>query len=138
MEKIVLLLAKELNIKPAQAEAALQLLDDGNTVPFIARYRKEATGSLDEEQIRNVETRAQYLRNLDARREEILNSIREQEKLTPELEQQIMAAEKMQVLEDLYLPYRPKEDPGADCPGKRTGTAGQFYCTAGRYAEKLS
>ena len=109
MEKIVLLLAKELNIKPAQAEAALQLLDDGNTVPFIARYRKEATGSLDEEQIRNVETRAQYLRNLDARREEILNSIREQEKLTPELEQQIMAAEKMQVLEDLYLPYRPKK-----------------------------
>ena len=108
MEKIVLLLAKELNIRPAQAEAALQLLDDGNTVPFIARYRKEATGSLDEEQIRNLEARAQYLRNLDTRREEILNSIREQEKLTPELEQQIMAAEKMQVLEDLYLPYRPK------------------------------
>ena len=109
MEKIVLLLAKELNIRPAQAEAALQLLDDGNTVPFIARYRKEATGSLDEEQIRNLEARAQYLRNLDTRREEILNSIREQEKLTPELEQQIMAAEKMQVLEDLYLPYRPKK-----------------------------
>ena len=60
MEKIVLLLAKELNIRPAQAEAALQLLDDGNTVPFIARYRKEATGSLDEEQIRNLEARAQY------------------------------------------------------------------------------
>ena len=109
MEKIVLLLAKELNIKPHQAEAALQLLDDGNTVPFIARYRKEATGSLDEEQIRNLEARAQYLRNLDERREEILNFIREQEKLTPELEQQIMAAEKMQVLEDLYLPYRPKK-----------------------------
>ena len=109
MEKIVLLLAKELNIKPAQAEATLKLLDEGNTVPFIARYRKEVTGSLDEEQIRNVETRAQYLRNLDERREEILNSIREQEKLTPELEQQIMAAEKMQVLEDLYLPYRPKK-----------------------------
>ena len=109
MEKIVLLLAKELNIKPHQAEAALQLLDGGNTVPFIARYRKEATGSLDEEQIRNLEARAQYLRNLDERREEILNSIREQEKLTPELEQQIMAAEKMQVLEDLYLPYRPKK-----------------------------
>lgn len=109
MEKIVLLLAKELNIKPAQAEAALQLLDGGNTVPFIARYRKEATGSLDEEQIRTLEARAQYLRNLDQRREEILNSIREQEKLTPELERQIMAAEKMQVLEDLYLPYRPKK-----------------------------
>ena len=109
MEKIVLLLAKELNIKPAQAEAALQLLDGGNTVPFIARYRKEATGSLDEEQIRTLEARAQYLRNLDQRREEILNSIQEQEKLTPELERQIMAAEKMQVLEDLYLPYRPKK-----------------------------
>ena len=109
MEKIVLLLAKELNIKPAQAEAALKLLDDGNTVPFIARYRKEMTGSLDEEQIRNVEARAQYLRNLDERREEILNSIREQEKLTPELEQQIAAAVKMQELEDLYLPYRPKK-----------------------------
>ena len=109
MEKIVLLLAKELNIKPAQAEAALQLLDGGNTVPFIARYRKEATGSLDEDQIRTLEARAQYLRNLDQRREEILNSIREQEKLTPELERQIMAAEKMQVLEDLYLPYRPKK-----------------------------
>ena len=109
MEKIVLLLAKELNIKPAQAEAALQLLDGGNTVPFIARYRKEATGSLDEEQIRTLEARAQYLRNLDQRREEILNSIREQEKLTPGLERQIMAAEKMQVLEDLYLPYWPKK-----------------------------
>ncbi len=109
MEKIVLLLAKELNIKPAQAEAALQLLDGGNTIPFIARYRKEATGSLDEDQIRTLEARAQYLRNLDQRREEILNSIREQEKLTPELERQIMAAEKMQVLEDLYLPYRPKK-----------------------------
>ena len=110
MEKIVLLLAKELNIKPAQAEAALQLLDDGNTVPFIARYRKEATGSLDEEQIRNVETRAQYLRNLDARREEILNSIREQEKLTPELEQQIMAA---------ACPTGPKRGPGRRLPGKK-------------------
>ena len=109
MEKIVLLLAKELNIKPGQAEAALKLLDDGNTVPFIARYRKEITGSLDEEQIRNVEARAQYLRNLDERREEILNSIREQEKLTLELEQQLLSAVKMQELEDLYLPYRPKK-----------------------------
>ena len=109
MEKVVLLLAKELDIKPGQAEAALKLLDDGNTVPFIARYRKEMTGSLDEEQIRNVEARAQYLRNLDERREEILNSIREQEKLTPELEQQIVSAVKMQELEDLYLPYRPKK-----------------------------
>ena len=104
-----MLLAKELDIKPGQAEAALKLLDDGNTVPFIARYRKEMTGSLDEEQIRNVEARAQYLRNLDERREEILNSIREQEKLTPELEQQIVSAVKMQELEDLYLPYRPKK-----------------------------
>jgi len=109
MDKIALLLAKELNIKATQAEAALKLLDEGNTVPFIARYRKEATGSLDEEQIRAVETRAQYLRNLDERREEILTAIREQEKLTPELEKQICAAAKMQELEDLYLPYRPKK-----------------------------
>ena len=108
-DDIILALAKELSIGEQQVRNTLDMLAQGDTVPFIARYRKEATGSLDEEQIRNLEARAQYLRNLDERREEILNSIREQEKLTPELEQQIMAAEKMQVLEDLYLPYRPKK-----------------------------
>lgn len=108
MEKIINALARELNIKPKQAEATVQLLDEGNTVPFIARYRKEATGSLDEEQIRTIEERLAYLRNLEQRRQEILTAIAAQEKLTPELEKAINAAEKMQALEDLYLPYRPK------------------------------
>ena len=108
MEKIINALARELNIQPKQAEATVQLLDEGNTVPFIARYRKEATGSLDEEQIRTIEERLAYLRNLEQRRQEILTAIAAQEKLTPELEAAINSAEKMQALEDLYLPYRPK------------------------------
>jgi uncharacterized protein len=109
MENLSALLAAELRIKPSQAAATLELLDSGNTVPFVARYRKEVTGSLDEEQIRTIEERAKYLRNLDARRQEILASIKEQEKLTPELEQKLNAATKMQELEDLYLPYKPKK-----------------------------
>ncbi len=109
MDKIITLIASELHIKYGQCEATLKLLDEGNTVPFVARYRKEATGSLDEEQIRNIEERAQYLRNLEDRRQEILASITAQEKLTPELEEQINKAVKMQELEDLYLPYRPKK-----------------------------
>ena len=102
MEKIINALARELNIKAKQAEATVQLLDECNTVPFIARYRKEATGSLDEEQIRTIEERLAYLRNLEQRRQEILTAIASQEKLTPELEKAINAAEKMQALEDLY------------------------------------
>lgn len=109
MDTIITLLSRELSIPPTRAEAALKLLDDGNTVPFIARYRKEATGSLDEEQIRNLETRAQYLRNLFARRADILTALQEQGKLTPELEQALNTTTKMQELEDLYLPYRPKK-----------------------------
>lgn len=109
MEKIIFILAQELKIKAEQAESTLKLLDEGNTVPFIARYRKEVTGSLDEEQIRSIEARAQYLRALETRKTEILAAIEEQGKLTPEIKQQILAAEKMQVLEDLYLPYRPKK-----------------------------
>ena len=108
MEKILKLIAQELHITQGQVQATVQLLDDGNTVPFIARYRKEVTHSLDEEQIRTIEERLAYLRNLEERRQEIINSIREQEKLTPELEAALQAAEKMQALEDLYLPYRPK------------------------------
>ena len=94
MEKIINALARELNIKSKQAEATVQLLDEGNTVPFIARYRKEATGSLDEEQIRTIEERLAYLRNLEQRRQEILTAIAAQEKLTPELEAAINSAEK--------------------------------------------
>lgn len=106
--KINAVIAGELKVKTHQINAVVELLDDGNTVPFIARYRKEATGSLDEEQIRTIEERVTYLRNLEARRQEILGSIREQEKLTPELEAAINQAMKLQILEDLYLPYRPK------------------------------
>ena len=103
------IIAGELSVRPQQAAATLELLDSGNTIPFIARYRKEVTGSLDEEQIRMISERAQYLRNLEERRQEILESITSQEKLTHELENQIKAAVKMQELEDLYLPYRPKK-----------------------------
>lgn len=102
-------IARELGIRPVQATATMALLDDGNTVPFIARYRKEATGELDEEQIRLVEERSQYLRNFIKRQEDILASIAEQGKLTPELETAILAAAKLQDLEDLYLPFRPKK-----------------------------
>lgn len=103
------IIAAELKVKPQQVHAALELLDGGNTIPFIARYRKEATGTLDEEALRSIEERAKYLSQLEERRAEILAAIEAQEKLTPELKTQIDAAVKMQELEDLYLPYRPKK-----------------------------
>lgn len=108
MEKILQIISRELKIALHQTEAAVKLLDEGNTIPFIARYRKEATGSLDEEQLRNIEERLAYLRNLEQRRQEIISSITEQEKMTDQLLQALNAAEKLQALEDLYLPYRPK------------------------------
>ncbi len=101
-------IAAKLNLPKRSVAAAVQLLDEGATLPFIARYRKEATGGLDEEQLRAVEQTLTSLRNLDERRETILSSIREQGKLTPALEEQILAAETMTALEDLYQPYRPK------------------------------
>ncbi|HEX7117981.1 MAG TPA: Tex family protein [Longimicrobiales bacterium] len=101
-------IAGELEIAPRQVAATLALFEDGNTLPFIARYRKEATGGLDEVQLREVRDRAAYLEELEERRAAILKSIAEQEKLTPELEARIRAAETKQALEDLYLPYRPK------------------------------
>lgn len=101
-------IAEELHIKQAQTEAAIRLLDEGATVPFIARYRKEATEGLDDTQLRLLAERLYYLRELDDRREVVLQSIREQEKLTPDLEQSILLAETKTRLEDLYLPYRPK------------------------------
>ena len=106
--KIVQLISAELAARPAQVEAAIALLDEGATVPFIARYRKEATGNLDDTQLRNLEERLGYLRGLEERREAILDSIREQGKLTPALEESIAAATTKQALEDLYLPYKPK------------------------------
>ncbi|SDF66193.1 Tex family protein [Sporolituus thermophilus] len=109
LAEIPAFIARELGVRPQQVEAAIKLLDDGNTVPFIARYRKEATGELNEEQIRTVMDRMQYLRNLVKRQEEVMASIAEQGKLTPELAAAITAATKLQEVEDLYLPFRPKK-----------------------------
>ncbi|MCD8075900.1 MAG: RNA-binding transcriptional accessory protein [Lachnospiraceae bacterium] len=105
---IIKTLAQELEIRPAQAEAAVKLIDDGNTIPFIARYRKEATGSLDDEVLRKLLERLNYLRNLEEKKEQVLATIEEQGKLTPELRRQIEEAQTLVVVEDLYRPYRPK------------------------------
>ena len=109
MESMFAIIAKELGVKPGQVESAVTLLDEGNTVPFIARYRKEVTGELQDEQLRTIEERIKYLRNLETRRQEIINAITEQEKMTDELMASLMKAVKLQELEDLYLPYRPKK-----------------------------
>jgi len=105
---VIARIAEELGVKQRQVQAAVDLLDEGATVPFIARYRKEATEGLDDTQLRTLELRLAYLRELNERRETILASIREQGKLTPELEQDILAADSKTLLEDLYLPYKPK------------------------------
>ncbi|MCO4864738.1 RNA-binding transcriptional accessory protein [Cupriavidus sp. WGlv3] len=107
-QKIVALIAAELSVQPRQVAAAVALLDEGATVPFIARYRKEVTGNLDDTQLRNLEERLLYLRDMEDRRAAILASIEEQGKLTPELQAAIEAAQTKQALEDLYLPYKPK------------------------------
>ena len=101
-------IALELSVRPAQVIAAIQLLDEGATVPFIARYRKEVTGELDDTQLRTLEERLGYLRELEDRRGAVLASIEEQGKLTPELKAEIENAETKQRLEDLYLPYKQK------------------------------
>jgi uncharacterized protein len=105
---IVLKIKEELNVEKWQVEAAIKLIDEGNTIPFISRYRKEVTGSLNDEQLRNLDERLKYLRGLEERREQVLASIEEQGKLTDELREKIIAAETMVAIEDLYLPYRPK------------------------------
>ena len=101
-------IAEELEVKPAQVEAAIQLIDEGCTIPFIARYRKEVTGSLNDEQLRNLDERLKYLRNLEDRKEQVIASIEEQGKLTDELREQIIAAQTMVLVEDLYRPYKQK------------------------------
>ena len=108
LDKILLQLAAELKVRPAQVNAAVDLLDGGATVPFIARYRKEATEGLDDTQLRELEARLAYLRELEDRRAAVLKSIDEQGKLTPELRAAIDAAPTKQELEDLYLPYKPR------------------------------
>ena len=105
---IIAKLAEELQIKKGQAEAAVKLIDEGNTIPFIARYRKEATGALSDEILRNLFDRLTYLRNLEDKKQTVLASIEEQGKLTEELKAQILAAETQVAVDDLYRPYRPK------------------------------
>ena len=101
-------LTEELEVKRWQVDAAVKLIDEGNTIPFISRYRKEATGSLNDEQLRKLHERLVYLRNLEEKKEQVLSSIEEQGKLTEELKSQILEAETLVVVEDLYRPYRPK------------------------------
>ncbi|MBQ7954638.1 MAG: RNA-binding transcriptional accessory protein [Lachnospiraceae bacterium] len=105
---IIKKITEELQVQKWQVEAAVKLIDEGNTIPFISRYRKEATGSLNDEQLRNLYERLNYLRNLEEKKEQVLGSIEEQGKLTEELKTRILAAETLVVVEDLYRPYRPK------------------------------
>ena len=105
---ITLKLSEELHVQKWQVEAAVKLIDEGNTIPFISRYRKEVTGSLNDETLRNLDERLAYLRNLEEKKEQVLGSIEEQGKLTEELKARILAAETLVVVEDLYRPYRPK------------------------------
>ena len=105
---IIQALTQELQVEKWQIEAAVKLIDEGNTIPFISRYRKEATGTLNDEQLRNLNERLTYLRNLEDKKKQVLSSIEDQGKLTPELKEQILAAQTLVVVEDLYRPYRPK------------------------------
>ncbi len=105
---IIKILQEELSISRNQVEETIRLIDEGNTIPFIARYRKEVTGSLNDEVLRNLDERLRYLRNLEERKEQVLSSIREQEKLTPELEKKILEAQTLVAVEDLYRPYKLK------------------------------
>jgi uncharacterized protein len=103
MDSIFTRIAQELNIRPQQVQASVTLLDDGATVPFISRYRKEVTGALDDTQLRNLEERLRYLREMEDRRNTIIKSIDEQGKLSPELKRDILNADTKTRLEDLYL-----------------------------------
>ncbi|MCD4512922.1 RNA-binding transcriptional accessory protein [Brucella pseudogrignonensis] len=119
IKRIAAIIAAEINAKPEQAIAAIGLLDEGSTVPFVARYRKEVTGGLDDTQLRTLDERLSYLRELEARRTSILESIRGQEKLTPELELKIAGVQTKSELEDLYLPYKPKRRTKAEIARER-------------------
>ncbi|RVD62785.1 Tex family protein, partial [Mesorhizobium sp. M7A.F.Ca.ET.027.03.2.1] len=119
IKRIAAIIAAEISARPEQAAAAIELLDEGATVPFVARYRKEVTGGLDDTQLRDLAERLAYLRELDARRDTILGSIREQGKLTEELEGKIVAASTKAELEDIYLPYKPKRRTKAEIARER-------------------
>ena len=108
MADIVSALIKEFNIKPFQAENTIKLIDEGNTIPFIARYRKEMTGELDDQTLREFHERLVYLRNLEARKEEVKRLIEEQGKLTEDIVNNLSKAVTLQEVEDIYRPFRPK------------------------------
>ena len=126
---IIRTITEELQVKTWQVEAAVKLIDEGNTIPFIARYRKEATGSLNDEQLRDLFDRLNYLRNLEDKKEQVLATIEEQGALTEELRAKILAAETLVVVEDLYRPYRPKRKTRAGI-AKEKGLAGlaEYIC----------
>ena len=109
MEKIIRIIAEELNIKQSQVENTIKLIDEGNTIPFIARYRKEVTGGLSDETLRDLGERLNYLRNLEQRKEEIIKSIDEQGKLTDEILQAVAIAKTLAEVEDIYRPYKQKK-----------------------------
>lgn len=132
---ILMQLKEELNIGIDQVKAAVQLIDEGNTIPFIARYRKEVTGSLDDEQLRSLHERLQYLRNLEDKKTQVLASIEEQGKLTEELKKQIQEATTMVVVDDLYRPYRPKRRTRATI-AKEKGLDGLAEIIRGQEADK--
>ena len=116
---IISIIAEEIGARKGQVEAAVKLIDEGNTIPFIARYRKEATGSLDDEKLRLLHTKLTYLRNLETRKQEVITLIDEQGKLTEELKASILAAEKLVTVEDLYRPYKQKKKTRAEVARKR-------------------
>jgi len=116
---IISIIAQEIGAGKGQVEAAVKLIDEGNTIPFIARYRKEATGSLDDEKLRLLHTKLTYLRNLESRKQEVIASIDEQGKLTDELKKAILSAEKLVTVEDLYRPFKQKKKTRADMARKR-------------------
>ena len=112
-------LTAELGVKRSQIEAAVNLIDEGNTIPFIARYRKEVTGSLNDEVLRNLDERLKYLRGLEERKTQVLAAIEDQGKLTADLKKKIEDAETMVAVEDLYLPFRPKRKTRASVAKER-------------------
>ena len=125
MDTIITILARELGRDPGHVENVVKLIDEGNTIPFIARYRKELHGAMDDTALRALADRLQYLRNLDKRREEVKASIESQGKLTEALSSAIDAAATLAEVEDLYLPYKPKPlFPGHGGPGKGAGAPG--------------
>ena len=126
---IIQALTDELQVQRWQVEAAVKLIDEGNTIPFISRYRKEATGSLNDEVLRNLHERLLYLRNLEDKKAQVLSSIEEQGKLTEELKNAILAAQTLVVVEDLYRPYRPKRRTRATV-AKEKGAIGKYYFAA--------